>query len=138
MNRIILKPLNDIRMRKEKDKISERMDALIDEALQEAPQIPVPPGFPEKVMARIEKQSYLREIVQEAYLKAGLVAGLIFVLLASLMITGFISLRQIGHFIGQYIPIITAISFIILFTWLLNDVALKYVLGKKGLPRNGI
>lgn len=114
-------------MEKERDQIPEWMNALIDETLQEIPQNPLPKDFTEKVMAKLEKRTYLQEIVQEASLKALVVAGLILVLLTSLLSAGFISFEQITDFVLIHARIITLLSSVLLFTWLFNDVLLKYL-----------
>ena len=108
------------------------LDQLIDEALGEAPGMPLPPGFTSRLMRKVGKRDVIRELALESTLKISLVVGAFVVLSTTFLVLGITDLHAMQSFLEKYRIIILPGAGGILFTWLFNDIILKYMFRKAG------
>ncbi len=117
---------NEDKMKSE-GKSYDMLDKLIDEALGEAPGVPLSAGFTSRVLEKIEKPDILKELAFESTLKVGLVIGLLVILATSFLLFGISDLHSVETFVLKYKQVIIPVALLMLFTWLFNDIVLKYM-----------
>lgn len=115
----------------------DRIDQMIEEALKEAPAGPVPGNISSRVLVRIESTPVLKELAMESTLKLSLVIGVFVVLVTSLILFGVADLYTLQGIIEKYRMIIIPALIISLFTWLFNDIVLKYLFRKSESKHQG-
>ncbi len=107
------------------------LDKLIDEALGEAPGRMMPSGLTARVMEKVAKPDILKELAFESTLKIGLVIALFVILATSFLLFGITDLHSVEMFLVKYKQILLPLSLVTLFTWLFNDIVLKYLFRRK-------
>jgi len=112
------------------ERIYGNLDQMIDDALGEVPAGHVPNDIASKVLVRIDQVPVIRELAFESTLKLSLVIGVFVVLVTSLLLFGIADVNTLEAFIEKNRMILFPALFMILFTWLFNDIVLKYLFRK--------
>jgi hypothetical protein len=98
------------------------------------------PDFTSKVMRRVERRDILRELALESTMKMSVVVGAFVVLSTTFLLLGIADLHAMESFLEKYRMLILPGAGILLFTWLFNDIILKYLLHRpagEGLTAGG-
>ncbi len=110
------------------------LDELIDEVLSESPRA-LPEDFTSRVLERVEQPGILKELAFESTMKIGLVIGVFIILATSFILFGIADLHTVGAFLSSHRSILIPATVVILFSWLFNDVVLKYMMRKASWQR---
>ncbi len=115
------------------DKKYGMLDDLITDALEDGSFTSVPGGLTARVMRKIEKPDILKELAFESTMKVGLVIATFVILTTTFLVLGIADIHTVGIFMGKYRAIIFPVAVLILFTWLFNDIILKYMFRRSGI-----
>jgi hypothetical protein len=108
----------------------EELRAILDETLQEFPEIQLPPAFTDRLMNRIERRLAWREILAEFGMKIGLVTGALVILCAVLMFPVNKDNLPLFSYLGTHWQFLAALTGIFLFTFFFDQVFLRLLFRK--------
>jgi hypothetical protein len=114
------------------EELSDKIDAIITEALHEEPGHSIPAFLAEKIMKKIRKQMILQELFNEFFLKLSLVSGVLVAFFIILLITGIEYSHSLLSGITSHWQMISIVIFSIAFTFMADQIFLKYFLRKSG------
>jgi len=117
-------------MNTERRKQSE-IEALIDEALRADPDFSLSSSFTDKLLIKVHRHLAWKELFTEFALKIGLVAGTLIILAICLIFPAPKEGNPVILFLMNNIQIIVIISVLILFTYFIDQVLLRYFFRKK-------
>jgi hypothetical protein len=101
------------------------LKAILDEALQEFPEVHLPAEFTDRLLTKLESRLAWRELLAEFGLKTGLVIGAFLVLAAVVFFPGKKSdLSMISYLAGHW-QIIAALTAVFFFTFFFDQVFLR-------------
>lgn len=108
----------------------EPLDGMIDKALGEPPDYIIPDSFTDKLVKKLEKQLAWKELLAEFGLKAGLVLAALVIMAVCLIFPAKNDPAPLIQWIGNNRFIVTGIIGVGLFTFVFNQVLLKYMFKK--------
>lgn len=111
----------------EKTDKREELKAILDEALQEFPEIHLPPAFTDRLIRKIETRLAWRDLLAEFGLKLGLVIGALAILAIVLLIPGKKQEVSALAFVVRNWFLVAAIACIFLFTFFFDQVFLRFL-----------
>ncbi len=103
------------------------LDRLILEALEQKPDEQLPAEFTGRLVSRYERKTAFRELLVEFGMKTALVAGSLLVLAGFLFLPMKESLHAYLLLAAGYWQIITGIVLVILFTFFIDQVLLRFL-----------
>jgi hypothetical protein len=104
----------------------DKVDHLIRDAMHERPEIPMPPDFTDRFMLRYEKRMAWNELISVFAIKTGLVLASLAILTVFLIFPLKEALNPFLSWILDKWELITGIGIIILFTFFIDQVLLKF------------
>jgi hypothetical protein len=105
----------------------DELKSILDEALQEFPDIQLPPAFTDMLLSKLKNRLAWRELFAEFGLKLGLVIGALAILAAVLFFPDKDSEVSIFNYLVQNWQIMTALAAIFLFTFFFDQVFLRFL-----------
>jgi len=105
----------------------DELKAILDEALQEFPDIQLPSAFTDTLVRKLEKRLAWREVLAEFGLKIGLVLGALSVLAAVLFFPEKNSEIPIFTYLLQNWQVLAALALIFFFTYFFDQVFLRFL-----------
>ncbi len=105
----------------------DELKAILDEALQEFPDIQLPSAFTETLISKLERKLEWRELLAEFGLKIGLVVGALAILTAVLFFPDKNSDIPVFTYLLQNWQVVTALAAIFLFTFFFDQVFLRFL-----------
>jgi hypothetical protein len=118
-------------MMKPEEEINNKLDILISQALEQEPEIHIPPEFSDKIIHRIEKQQVSREIWLDYGMKAITVAASLFVFIALLILAGRHEVSPWLDLIANNWQLLASLVLVVLFTSVFDQVVLRYMMKAK-------
>lgn len=115
-------------------KNQEEIEAMIDEALRAEPDFSISSSFTDKLVIKVQRHLEWKELITEFAMKIGLVAGALIVLAICLIFPSLKEGNPVILFLMNNLHIIFIISVLILFTFFIDQVLLKYFFRKQALP----
>jgi len=110
------------------------IEAMITEALRAEPDFSLSSSFTAKMVIKIQRHMAWKELFTEFALKIGLIAGTLIVLAICLIFPAPKEGNPVIQILGNNLPVISIVCFLILFTYFVDQVLLKYFFRKKFLP----
>lgn len=106
------------------------LDGIIDEALRQPPDLTIPDSFTSDLVKRLEKQLAWKELLAEFGLKAGLVLAALVIMGICLVFPAKTDPAPLIQWIMNNRFIVTGILGVGLFTFIFDQVVLKYMFKK--------
>jgi len=110
------------------------IEAMITEALRAEPDFSLSSSFTDKMVIKIQRHMAWKELFTEFALKIGLIAGTLIVLAICLIFPAPKEGNPVIQILANNLPVISIVCFLILFTYFVDQVLLKYFFRKKFLP----
>jgi len=108
----------------------EELKTILDEAMQEFPEMQVPPGFTDALIHKLETRLTWHELITEFALKTGLIIAALAILALVLFFPGKdIELSMFSYLIKNWY-IVAASAFIFFFTFFFDQVFLRFLFRK--------
>jgi len=122
----------------EERKTREEIEILINEALRMEPGISLSSSFTEKLVIKVRRHLIWRELITEFALKIGLVIGALTILAICLIFPSTKEGNPVILFLVNNLHLFGIISFLIFFTFFIDQVLLKYFFRKKVFPERPV
>ena len=115
----------------------QNLDGIIDESLRTPPDFDISASFTDDLVKRLERQLAWRELLGEFGIKLSLILGALMVVLICLIFPAKNDPTPWIAWLAQNRMTVSGILCIILFTFVFDQVLLKYLFGKSAKPQKG-
>lgn len=115
-------------------KTQKEIEALINEALRTEPGYSLSSSFTDKLVIKVQRDLLWKELVTEFVLKIGLIILALIILAVCLIFPSMKEGSPVVMYIMNNLQFVGIISFLIVFTFFIDQVLLKYFFRKKVLP----
>ena len=112
--------------------LNSELDGMIGKALHEPPDYVIPDSFTDELVKKLEKQLAWKELLSEFGLKAGLVLGSLIIMTICLVFPAKNDPAPFIQWIAGNRFIVSGIIGVGLFTFIFDQVVLKYMFKKSG------
>lgn len=106
------------------------LNSILDQALAMPPDSGLPPAFTDLLVKKVEKRLTWRMVITEFALKTGVVAGVLIILLVALLFPFNTSGSWVLEFLVSYWQGLTGVGLIVLFTFLIDQVFLRFLFSR--------
>lgn len=116
---------------KHADNFSHDLDSLIREAMVEPPLHPLPDSFTDRLMAKVEKRIWWKEVLTEFGFKLLITGGTLLLVILLFIIPGWSKSFPLFGFIANYWQLFTTGILLTLLTFSIDQILLKYLFRKE-------
>lgn len=121
----------------ERNEFNDKLDGMLEDALHRPPDFFIPDSFTDDLVKRLEKQLAWKELLSEFGLKTALVLGALVVLLVCLIFPAKNDPMPWIAWIAQNRIMVAGIISILLFTFVFDQLFLKYLFGRSHRLNHG-